>query len=211
MPRASVSEARSGRQELSLFEAGIRVSAVLARARGGVRETLDSALRTVRQTREIAAVGVEVKINSEDADMASYQAQGHWPPEREDARVLRAEFYTGPVDVTVYVSARSELEGVQLFATLLAQQFALWASLRNVEAENEALRAEIRLADESVALMKFMNRAKSLIVPRYGLSAEEAEEWLVGASVKHGKPLLNVAKDIVTVLSTQALGFDTAA
>jgi hypothetical protein len=29
--------------------------------------------------------------------------------------------------------------------------------------------------------------------------------------VKHGKPLLNVAKDIVTVLSAQALGFDTAA
>ena len=43
MPQASVSEARSGRQELSLFEAGIRVSAVLARARGGVQETLDSA------------------------------------------------------------------------------------------------------------------------------------------------------------------------
>jgi hypothetical protein len=43
MPQASVSEARSGRQESSLFEAGICVSAVLARARGGVQETLDSA------------------------------------------------------------------------------------------------------------------------------------------------------------------------
>jgi hypothetical protein len=211
MPLASVSEARSGRQELLLFEAGIRVSAVLARARGGVQETLDFALRTVRQTREIAGIGVEVKIDSEDANTAPYQARSHWPPEREDAQVLRAEFYTGPVGVTVDVSARSELEGVQLFSTLLAQQFALWAALRIAEAENEALRAEIRLVDESVALMKFMNRAKSLIVPRYGLSAEEAEEWLVGASVKHGKPLLNVAKDIVAVLSAQALGFVTAA
>ena len=90
-------------------------------------------------------------------------------------------------------------------------QFALWAALRIAAAKNEALRAEIRSADESVALMKFMNRAKSLIVGRYGLNAEEAEEWLVGASVKHGQPLLNVAKNIVTVLSAQALGFDTAA
>jgi len=100
---------------------------------------------------------------------------------------------------------------VQLFSTLLAQQFALWTVLRVAEAKNEALREEIRLADESVALTKFMNRAKTLIIARCGLSASDAEEWLVGAAERHGRPLLNVAKDVVTMLSAQAPDIDAAA
>lgn len=55
---------------------------------------------------------------------------------------------------------------------------------------------------EQLDLAKFMDRAKSLIIRRRGLSAHEAEEWLVGARVRFRKPLLSVAQDIVTALKT---------
>ncbi|MGA7410960.1 MAG: ANTAR domain-containing protein [Bryobacteraceae bacterium] len=114
------------------------------------------------------------------------------------------------VTVDLVVPAIHE-DGASLFANFLAQQLALSARRHDLHDQNAVLREEARLTEETIALRKLMERAKSLIVSQRGFTPDEAEEWLVGASVRHGKPLLSVAREIVAVLSNPVLGIDAAA
>ncbi len=184
-----------------------RVSHLLARNKGDGDATLNQVLRAMRASGILRWMSIRVSRDdiSSHYDFA-LATQG-------DSEVLArgaAAIDGVVVTVDVVVPAIHE-EGAPMFANFLAQQLALFARRHDLRDQNAALREEARLAEETIALRKFMERAKSLIVSQRGFTPDEAEDWLVGASVRYGKPLLNIAREIVAVLSNPVLGIDAAA
>jgi hypothetical protein len=176
-----------------------------------VRETLSSALRFVGDGAQIHGARVVVAIGRQAGGDATHAAAVNWEPEAGENEALRADFCNGSVKVALALKAPVKADELSLLAELLAQQIARWAAVRVLAEENENLRAAIRSAEDSVLLAKLVHRATSLIAARSGLSEREAKEWLVSAAARHERPLLNVARDVVTVLSAGTLGFDAAA
>jgi len=196
----------------SLFQTGLRVSGLLARARGGVQETLDSALRLLTPAQILLSVRAEVTIRSSDGKLSDRFFVGEDSNAEEVASSLARHSATlGPVTVNAEVRHSKDAIDVAIFVEFLAQQLAQWVALQQARVNKEALTAEIRRVQESLDLAKYVHRATSLIAGRHGLSEREAEEWLLGAAVHHQRPLLQVARDIVTALSTPSFGSGAAA
>ena len=184
-----------------------RVSFLLARSKGDGDATLNQVLRALRSSGVLRWLSIRVSRDdiSNHYDFA-LATEG-------DSEVLArgAAAFEGVV-VTVDTVVPAIHQGASpLFANFLAQQLALFARRHDLRDQNAALREEARLTEEAVALRKFMERAKSLIASQRGFTPEEAEEWLVGASVRYSKPLLAIPREIVAVLSNPILGIDAAA
>jgi AmiR/NasT family two-component response regulator len=184
-----------------------RVSALLARSKGGGDATINQVVRALRSGGVLRWLNIRVSR----ADISNNYEFAL--PTQGDSEVLArgaAEFEGVVAAVDIVVPAIHQVDA-PLFSNFLAQQLALFVRQCDLRDKNEALREETRATEETVALRKFMDRAKSLIVNHHGYTPDEAEEWLIGASVRHGKPLLSVAREIVTALSTLGLGVETAA
>lgn len=184
-----------------------RVSHLLARSKGASDATLNQVLRALRSSGVVRWLSVRVSRDdiSNHYDFA-LATEG-------DSEVLArgAAAYEGVVVTVDAVVPEIHQDAGPLFANFLAQQLAGFVRRRDLDDQNSALREEARITEETVALRKFMDRAKSLIARQRGFTPAEAEEWLVGASVRYGKPLLSIAREIVVVLSNPILGIDAAA
>jgi hypothetical protein len=173
------------------------VSAAAARANA----TVDQLVRLLRESRRFGWIALQV-LTADEPQRWEFA----WPPEHENEVLLRAEARTDCVSVAIDGAIAAEHgEDAELLLGLVAQQVAHLVHRRELASRNSLLADEVRVINEQIALAKFMDRAKSLIVSRRGLSANEAEEWLVGASIRYEKPLLNVAQEIVTAFTTPGL------
>jgi hypothetical protein len=95
-----------------------------------------------------------------------------------------------------------QAEGEEAFALLpeyLAQQITLYLELWNLHEANRAMKEELGSERDSLALRKRLDRAKGIIASRNALTLPQAEEFLHSASVRTGKPLLDVVGDILLV------------
>ncbi len=184
-----------------------RVSALMARSKGDGDAAINQVLRSLRTSGVLRWLNVHVSR----ADISNNYEFAL--PTQGDSEVLArgiAEFEGVVAAVDIVVPAIDQ-QDASLFSNFLAQQLVLFVRQFDLRDRNEALREEARATEETVALRKFMDRAKSLIANHHGYTPDQAEEWLIGASVRHGKPLLSVAREIVTALSTLSLGVDAAA
>ncbi len=184
-----------------------RVSHLLARSKGGGDATLNQVLRALRSSGVLRWLSIRVSRDdiSNHYDFA-LTTEG-------DSEVLTrgGAAFEGVVVTAEAVVPAIHQDFAPLFANFLAQQLAVFARRHDLHDQNAALREEARITEETVALRKFMYRAKSLIASQRGFTPQEAEEWLVGASVRYGRPLLSIAREIVDVLANPILGIDAAA
>jgi hypothetical protein len=184
---------------VSLSQLGFRISTALARP----KVEIEKVVQILRESRRFGWISLQVLTQVEPQ-----RWEFAWPPEHENEVLLRADSTTGWVSVAIDGAISAEqAEEAKLLLQLVAQQVAQFVHRRELILRNRSLSDEARVINEQVTLGKFMDRAKSLIISRRGLSSVEAEEWLVGASIRFEKPLLNVAQEIVTAFSTP--GFAT--
>jgi ANTAR domain len=178
----------------SFCQLAFRVSSTLACPRC----SLEQLLRLLKDSRHFrwAALEVLTRVEPERWEFAGAE-------DFEDQVLLRTEALTDCVSVAIDAAVYAEdVDEARLFLALTAQQVAQFVHRILLEKQNAAMYVDLRIMSEQVALAKFVERAKSLIVARRGLSANEAEEWLRGASVRFRKPLLKVAQEIVTAFKT---------
>jgi hypothetical protein len=184
-----------------------RVSALLAHSKKDTDTTFNQVLRTLRSGGVLQWLSISVA-----RDDVSNHYEFALPPQSDTEMLARAQVkFEGVVVAVDVVVTNVHQEDAPLFSSFLAQQLALFVRQRDLLIENQTLREQIRETEEAVAQRKFMDRAKSLMCNHRGYTPDEAEEWLVGASERYNKPLLSVAREIVTVLSTPGLGIDAAA
>jgi hypothetical protein len=181
---------------LSLSQIAFRVSNTVARS----NSTIDQVIRVLRESRRFGWISLQI-LGPVQPDPQLWEFA--WPPEQENEVLLRADAQTDFVSVAVDAAVPVEdADEANPLLSLVAQQVALFVHREELMRRNDQLMAECKVIGEQLDLSKFMDRAKSLIIRRRGLSADEAQEWLVGASVRFHKPLLNIAQDIVTALKT---------
>lgn len=182
---------------VSFSQLAFRVSTAAARAHA----TVDQVVKLLRESRRFGWIALQV-LTEDEPDRWEFA----WPPEDDSEVHLRAESRTSLVSVAIDAAVPAvHSDEARLVLEFVVQQLAQFLHRRELHAQNGRLAAEARITNEQVSLGKFMDRAKSLIVARRGLSASEAEEWLLGASIRYQKPLLNVAQEIVTALTTPGL------
>jgi ANTAR domain len=181
---------------VSLSQIAFRVSNTVARS----HSTVDQVIRVLRESRRFGWISLQI-LDPVQPDPQRWEFA--WPPEHENEVLLRADAQTDFVSVAVDAAVPAkDADEASILLKLVAQQLALFDHREELVRRNDQLMAECKVIGEQLDLAKFMDRAKSLIIRRRGLSADEAEEWLVGASVRFRKPLLNVAQDIVMALKT---------
>jgi hypothetical protein len=192
MSKAALS-ARHGARD-SFSQLSFRVSTALARPHASINQVV----RILQESGRLAWVSLQVLtyVEPERWEFA-------WPAEHENEVLLRADALTDRVSVAIDGAVPAEdADQAQLLLALTSQQIAQFVHRNLLAEQNAALFDDLRIMSEQVALAKFVERAKSLIISRRGFSAHEAEEWLIGASIRFDKPLLNVAQEIVTAFKT---------
>jgi hypothetical protein len=178
----------------SFAQLAYRVSSTLARPRA----SLTQLLRVFKDSRHLRWITIQVltDVEPERWEFAGVAKLGN-------EVLLRTDALTDCVSVAIDAAVSAEkADEARLLLALTAQQVAQFIHRGLLAEHNATLSDELRIMSEQIALAKFVERAKSLIVAKRGFSPNEAEEWLLGASVRFRKPLLNVAQDIVTAYKT---------
>lgn len=134
---------------------------------------------------------------------------GEAPVHSPEDQLLRADWALGEVSVSILAApprrAGSQAEADTQLLGFVSQQIAQLAHAETVRFANSSLQAEIKELSEAVALTKLLGRAVSLLVAKLCISPAAAEATLLRAGEEHGKPLIDIAQQIVLDLDSPAL------
>lgn len=115
----------------------------------------------------------------------------------------------GEVAVSILAAPPGKAENQKQADTQLlgfvSQQIAQLVHAETVRFANSSLEAEIKELNETITLGKLLDRAVSLLVAKRRISPASAEEILLRASEEHGKPLIEMAQQVVLDLGNSAL------
>jgi ANTAR domain len=134
---------------------------------------------------------------------------GEAPVHCPEDHLLRADWALGEVSVSILAAppgkAGTQTEADTQLLGFVSQQIAQLAHAETVRFANSSLQAEIKELSETLTLGKLLDRAVSLLVAKLRISPAAAEATLLRASEEHGKPLIDIAQQIVLDLGSPAL------
>lgn len=120
--------------------------------------------------------------------------------------LISANWFIDDVSVTVQAALLAEPTDLDyLLIDVVSQQAAQLAKSHSLRLANSSLRREIKSLGDQIAHHKLVNRARSLLSAKHGISPDKAHQILLEASESYNKPLLSVAREIVAVLGSPAL------
>ena len=180
---------------------------------------LDTSRLLFRRKHETSQQAVN-EFNSLIEQSGLVPAAAIWIAEKPDSGEERragfnehaAEYVVGAYE-SDHVRVRVELAAasasaenlVRILAELLTQQLGRFLTLSRLRVEITSARDQLRLQREELELHKAMTCAQALLVRQGPMSTANAAEYLVGASVRTGRPLLQVANSIVLAYQSSRL------
>ena len=131
---------------------------------------------------------------------------GDKPSFAGESDLLRADWIGKDVTVSVFADTSGPRRPEdELLIGFVSQQIGYLAEQNRLRLENSALRDELNSMEDTLALRKLLDRAKSLLATRHGVTPAAADRLLVQASEENQKPILDVARQIVDVLGNPLL------
>ena len=194
----------SSELELKATILGLKISRNLFRQIHDLDKSLQAVVDLLARSKLFSGAMAELQRQGEESRIWT-SGDLHIPGNQ----ILFAELEKLQITVSVWLATPHWNESnLQLLSEYSAQQLALFAETRALEAANEALRVQVQIERESLTLRKLMERAKAIISARSPLSAEQAEEFLVASSVRTGRPLLKVAHEVVLAFGAPERSFN---
>jgi hypothetical protein len=176
---------------------GLRISKALFRSEFTLERAFSRVVELFSASCLFQAVVFEIRLGDKPPSVWGFEEAGEQP-----THCFSASFESALSGARIWLEAGAEFEGetLKLLAEYAAQQLGRAAEVWAKQEENQALRTQIRLQQESLDLRKLMDRAKAILTGQGPLTAQQAEEFLVAASVRSGKPLVRVAREIILAL-----------
>ncbi|HEX4228138.1 MAG TPA: ANTAR domain-containing protein [Bryobacteraceae bacterium] len=205
----SVVQITNAEPELSHFEMragalGLETSRVLSRRRSGdPGNAMDAILNLISNSGLASAAAIWSEWKGEGAGDRAFGAVDD-PSEYtvgayEDNYVL---LYLGLASKNLWAT-----ESLPLLAELLAQQLGRFLSAERLRQDNRTDEKQLRLDREALQLRKMLERARALLARHGSMTTIEATDYMVSASARTGRPLLQVAERIVLAYGGPETGF----